>query len=68
MARPWRRMCGLRAVAKYRTLNGVVGASAEMGVRVVKAGFTGKPVWMIFSSGMPQQRMISRVVWSVTRK
>lgn len=33
----------------------------------LNSGFTAKPVLMIFCSGMPQQRMISRVVLSVTR-
>lgn len=32
-----------------------------MGSSVAKSGFTGKPVLMIFSSGMPQQRIVSSV-------
>lgn len=67
MARAWRRTKGFFAVGKYRTRKGLQSSSGETGCMSLKSGFTGKPVLMIFSSGMPQHRMISRVVLSVTR-
>lgn len=47
---------------------GFVGASAGTGESSAKAGFTGNPVSMSFSAGMPHSRILPMVMRSVTRK
>ena len=61
-ARAWRRTKGFLAVGKYRMRKGLQESSLVMGWSEENTGFTGKPVLMILSLGIPHVCMDSRVV------